>query len=165
MQVFFDDIAPGQRLPDASIGPISPAHIVRWSAAMENWHRIHYDERFARDHDGLDALLVNGSWKQHILIRYLADWAGEQGWLGRLSMQFRAMSAVWETLVCHGEIISCARIGEWGSVLIRFGMTNADGTETAPGTAMAVLPLRDGPALPYPPDAVMQDLPDMEAPA
>src|SRR3990172_7039511 len=28
-------------------GPLTSAHLLRWSAAMENWHKIHYDRRFA----------------------------------------------------------------------------------------------------------------------
>ena len=37
---------------------------MRWSAAMENWHKIHYDLPFATGHDRLPGLLINGSLQQ-----------------------------------------------------------------------------------------------------
>ena len=60
-------------------GPITAAHLVRWAAAMENWHRIHFDWRYATAHDGLPDVVVNGSWKQHVLMQLVTDWVGEAG--------------------------------------------------------------------------------------
>ncbi len=53
----------GTRLPELVKGPITTQHLMRWSSAIENWHRIHYDKPFAIEHDKLPGLLVNGSWK------------------------------------------------------------------------------------------------------
>ena len=66
----------------AARGPLSPLHLMRFSAAIENWHRIHYDERFAVEHDGLPGLLVSGSWKQHLVAQMVRGWLGPDGWLG-----------------------------------------------------------------------------------
>lgn len=129
----------GYQMPKRVLGPISPAHIVRWSAAMENWHRIHYDVEFARSHDGLPDVLINGSWKQHILIAYLTDWAGPQGWLIDLEISFRRPSEAWEVLTCHGEIASVERDGDLRIITIEAGMKNADSSETAPSKATILL--------------------------
>ena len=51
-------------------------HLFRWSAAIENWHRIHYDLDFAVNHDRNPGLLVQGSWKQSVVPQYLKDWTG-----------------------------------------------------------------------------------------
>ncbi len=67
---------------------------MRWSAAIENWHRIHYDQRFAVEHDGLPDLLVNGSWKQHFLVQLMREWLEPQGWLARIKINFRGMDLV-----------------------------------------------------------------------
>ena len=48
-QTWFDDVTVGQEMPPLVIGPMTPTHLFRWSAAIENWHRIHYDDPFARD--------------------------------------------------------------------------------------------------------------------
>src|SRR5919199_539924 len=124
-QLFYEDIEIGQDITPLVKGPMTTAHLMRWSAAIENWHRIHYDRRFAIEHDGLPDVLVAGSWKQQALVQMLKDWCGEGGWLWKVSYQFRAMDSVGATLTCWGQ-------------------------ETTPGTAVAVLPLRDGRAVPYP---------------
>jgi hydroxyacyl-ACP dehydratase HTD2-like protein with hotdog domain len=89
----FDDVEIGQDIQSLVKGPMTTAHIMRWSAAMENWHRIHYDWRFATQHDGLPDVLVNGSWKQHVLVQLLKDGFGRTGWLWRLRFRYRAIAA------------------------------------------------------------------------
>ena len=96
--ITFEDLRVGQELPRLRKGPMSPAHIMRWSAAMENWHRIHYDWRYATEHDKLPDIVVNGSWKQQVLIQLLTDWVGETGWLWRIRFQFRGMNLPGQTL-------------------------------------------------------------------
>jgi hypothetical protein len=90
--VHYEDVAVGFEIPTVSKGPLTTAHVVRWSAAMENWAPIHYDWRYATEHDGLPDVLVNGSWKQHVLMQALNDWIGEDGWLWKMNFQYRGMT-------------------------------------------------------------------------
>jgi hydroxyacyl-ACP dehydratase HTD2-like protein with hotdog domain len=53
MALRWNELAVGRARRRARQGTISTAHIMRWSAAVENWHRIHYDHRFATEHDKL----------------------------------------------------------------------------------------------------------------
>ena len=39
---YFEDVAVGLELPGLEKGPLTTAHLMRWSAAMENWHKINY---------------------------------------------------------------------------------------------------------------------------
>ena len=48
---FFEDFEVGTALPLLEKGPLTSAHLMRWSAAMENWHKIHYDKPFAVESD------------------------------------------------------------------------------------------------------------------
>src|SRR3990172_1159590 len=80
-QVCYEDVADGAELPRLRKGPLTTVHLMRWSAAMENWHKIHYDQRFAVEHDKLPGLLVNGSFKQQFIAQLLKDWAGPAGWV------------------------------------------------------------------------------------
>jgi hydroxyacyl-ACP dehydratase HTD2-like protein with hotdog domain len=56
----FEDVEVGQEAGPMRKGPFTTAHLMRWSAAMENWHKIHYDLPFATGHDKLPGLLING---------------------------------------------------------------------------------------------------------
>src|SRR5262245_11419542 len=96
--VYFENVAVGYEIPTVSKGPMTTAHITRWSGAIENWHKIHFDWRYATEHDGLPDVLVNGSWKQHVLAQVLVDWVGESGWLWKMSFQYRGMNVPGDTL-------------------------------------------------------------------
>jgi len=148
--LYLDDVVVGQELPHTIKGPMSTAHIMRWSAAMENWHRIHYDWRFATEHDRLPDVMVNGSWKQHILIQHLTNWAGETGWVWKLNFQFRGMNVPGDTLTGWGRITAIEERGPYGVVSVEIGLRNQNGDEGTPGAATVVLPRRDGPPVPYP---------------
>jgi acyl dehydratase len=148
--MYFDDVFVGLELPMVKKGPMSTAHIMRWSAAWENWHRIHYDWRYATIHNKLPDVLVAGSWKQHILIQLLTDWVGETGWLWKMKFRFRGMNIPGDTFMAWGRVTSKEVRGELGVVDVEIGLKDQNGSESTPGTAVVVLPQRDGPGVPYP---------------
>src|SRR4051794_30269334 len=115
-QVYFDDVNVGDEIPEVIKGPMTPAHVMRWSAASENWHRIHYDQKFSIEHEKLPDILVNGSWKQHVMCQVVKDWVGLGGWLWKISFQFRAMNPAWDTIIAHGTITKKYEQGGYGIV-------------------------------------------------
>jgi acyl dehydratase len=156
--IYFEDIAAGQELPPLVKGPMTTAHIMRWSAAMENWHRIHYDWRYATQHDKNPDVLVNGSWKQHVILQLLTDWVGESGWPWKVSFQFRAMNLPGELLTAWGRITGKEECGDYGLVHLEIGLCNQEGKQSTPGKATVVLQRRGGPRVPYPFDPAVLKL-------
>lgn len=150
----FEDVSVGQEIGPLFKGPLTTAHLMRWSAAMENWHKIHYDLPFATGHDKLPGLLINGSLKQQFIAELLKDWAGATGWLWKASFQFRAMNLVGETLTVWAKVTGTRQVetpqGTYGLVDLDLGIRNGEGKESTPGGATVALPLRAGPPLPYP---------------
>lgn len=150
----FEDVSVGQDIGPLFKGPLTTAHLMRWSAAMENWHKIHYDLPFATGHDRLPGLLINGSLKQQFIVQLLKDWAGPTGWLWKVRFQFRAMDLVGERLSIWGKVAGTRRVdtpqGAYGLVDIELGIRNEAGVESTPGAATVALPLRGGSPLPYP---------------
>jgi acyl dehydratase len=146
----FADLTVGDELTPLVRGPMTPVHLMRWSATIENWHRIHYDEPFATGHEGLPGLLVNGSWKQHFLVQMLREWLGPEGWLLRAGFQFRGMDVVGSTLTAWGRVTELEERGDLGFVGCEIGIRNQDGEESTPGTAVGVLPIEPGGHVPYP---------------
>lgn len=149
-QRFFDDTRVGTALPRLVKGPMTTMHIMRWSAAMENWHRIHFDQAFARDVDGLPDVLVNGSWKQHVLVQLVKDFVGLEGWPWRARFEFRDMDPVGNTIIAGGTVEEVATLDGLGYARCSLQLTNQHGTITTRGAAVAVLPLRGGRRVPYP---------------
>ncbi len=149
-QLYFDDIEPGAALPRRTLGPITTMHIMRWSAAMENWHRIHYDQQFAREIDGLPNVLVNGSWKQQVLCHYVKDIAGRDGWMWRIRFEFRDMDVVNNTVIAGGKVEEKAEHDGLGYIRCSLFLTNQNDKVTTNGATVIVLPKRGGVAVPYP---------------
>jgi acyl dehydratase len=148
--VYFESVDIGADIPALTKGPMTTAHIIRWSAAMENWHKIHYDWRYATQHDGLPDVLINGSWKQHVLAQVLTDWVGETGWVWKMNFQYRGMNVPGDTLTAWGRVTGKTQRGSFGVIDLEIGIKDQDGKEGSPGTASVVLPLRNGPPVPYP---------------
>jgi acyl dehydratase len=147
----FELLAVGDDLPSLTRGPIREPHLMRWSAAIENWHRIHYDQQFAVNHDHLPGLLINGSWKQHFLVQMVRDWAEPPGWLRSISFEFRAMDVVGAVLTAWGHITDLVERDGLGWVNLEIGIRNeTTSVDSTRGTAIVVLPLRNGAAVPYP---------------
>ena len=149
-ELFFEEVTIGDEIPGLEKGPMTTAHLMRWSAAMENWHKIHYDRPFAIEHDKLPDLLINGSLKQQFVMQLLADWAGPGGWVWKVGFQFRAMNVVGETLHLWGRVVGKREAPDYGLIDIELGILNDADKESTPGTATVVLPYRHGSVLPYP---------------
>jgi acyl dehydratase len=148
--VYYDEVQVGQEIPAVVKGPMTTAHIMRWSASMENWHRIHYDKVYAMEHDKLPNVVVNGSWKQHILMQLVKDWAGLQGWAWKVAFQYRDMDLPGDLITAWGKVTKKYEERGLGYVELEIGLKNSRDVESTKGTAIVVLPKRGGPAVPYP---------------
>lgn len=149
-QVYFEDVDIGDELPGITKGPLSRVHLMRWSSATENFHRIHYDRDFAVNHDKVPDVLVNGSLKQQFILEGLRKWAGLEGWVWKVSFQFRAMDTPGAVLTTWGRVLEKTAYDAYGVVELEIGLKNADGRESVPGKASVALPFRSGKPVPYP---------------
>jgi acyl dehydratase len=149
-QNYFDDARIGDELPSLVKGPLTLVHLVRWSGASENWHRIHYDRSFAVEHDALPDVLVNGSFKQQFVMQLLKDWAGLEGWAWKAKFQFRAMDLVGSTLHVWARVQSKIPCEQYGLVELELGIRGAGEVESTRGSALVALPLKNGAPVPYP---------------
>ncbi|MBZ9894356.1 MULTISPECIES: acyl dehydratase [unclassified Mesorhizobium] len=149
-QVYFDDVEVGSTIPQIAKGPMTTAHIMRWSAAMENWHRIHYDKPYATEHDKVPDVLINGSWKQHVLSQMLKDWAGAGGWPWKIAFQYREMDLPGDTITGWGKVTGMSEKDGLGHIELEIGLRNSRGLDSTKGTATVVLPKRGGKPVPYP---------------
>ena len=146
----FDDTQIGDEMPLLVKGPLTTAHLMRWSAAIENWHKIHYDQAFTREHEKLPGLLVNGTLKQQFILQALTDWAGSSGWVWKVTFQFRSMNLVDEKLAIWAKVKAKRPTLQYGLVDVELGIRNEEGQESTPGAAVIALPFSTGPAVPYP---------------
>lgn len=146
----FSELEVGVELPPLVRGPLSTAHLMRWSAATENWHRIHYDLPYATQQENHAGLLVSGNFKQQLLTELVTDWLRPDGWVAEISFQFRRPNVAGETLTAWGRVTELRRWAAFGVVECEIGLVNEHGDESTPGKAVGILPLDGGPPVPYP---------------
>lgn len=150
MAVRWEDLEVGRQAAVLDKGVITTAHIMRWSAAVENWHRIHYDLPFATGHDKLPGVLINGSWKQHVLVQLVKDLVGPECWLWKIKFRYRKMDLAGDSLKAHAEVMDKREIDGLGFALLAIVLEDQNGEVSTAGHALAVMPLARGPAVPYP---------------
>ena len=148
-QIYYDDVEVGQELPKY-IYRQTPTHLFRWSASIENFHRIHYDLDFALNHDKNPTILVYGSWKQSVVPQFLKDWVSPGGWPWKARFEHRAMLTPNDVLIMWGTVVDKTEKDGMGIIELEIGMKTQDGVEGMPGTATVVLPIRGGKEIPYP---------------
>ena len=148
-QTYYEDVNVGDELPKYIYSP-TPTHLFRWSAAIENYHRIHYDLDFGMNHDKNPSILVHGSWKQSVVPQYLKDFTLPKGWPWKAAFEHRAMLVPRETLIVWAVVTNKYEKGGMGFIEMDLGMKTQDGVESMPGSATVVLPLKDGADIPYP---------------
>lgn len=148
--LYFDDVVVGAQLGSIDKGVMTTTHIMRWSAAIENFHRIHYDHPFATGHDKLPGVLINGSWKQHILVQMMKNSLGPSGWLWKLNFRYKKMDIAGDSVRGMAEVVGKQIVDGLGFVTLRVKLVDQHGTVSTGGTAIGVLPVRGGPEVPYP---------------
>ncbi len=146
---------PGTELPALDKPRFTPAHIVRWMAAQQNWDRIHFDQAFCRDVARLEAPVINGALKQHLIVQFLQR-ALPGAWPWRVDYQFVGPDFVGQKLRVRGTVGASRCEGANTLVEVAVEIVNLDrGQVTTRGRA-TVLQRSMGPVL----DAL-----DVQAPA
>lgn len=146
----WQDCRIGETVSRLDKGRISTAHVMRWSAAVENFHRIHYDLPFAVEHDKLPGIVLNGSWKQHVLVQLVKDMLGTDGWLWRLSFRYKAMDLAGDSICGVAQVVEKQEIKGLGFVVVKLGLENQRAEVTTAGYAIGVMQLPGGAPVPYP---------------
>jgi acyl dehydratase len=114
--------------------------------------RVHWDHERAREL-GLPTSYDYGQMRTSWLIHLVANWMGDDAWLWKLSCQSRAFNFMGDTTICSGTVVDKRVDGPYHVVELKLAGTNQRGEVTAPGTAIVILPSREGGpvTLPQPP--------------
>lgn len=143
-QVYFDDVEEGDRIPDLVV-TVDETQMFFFSAATYNGHRIHYDQRWAREVEGYDDVLVQGPLQAALLARALTDWIGGRGKLVKYAVQNRGIALPGQPLTFGGIItakyVAAESLSGYGLVDLDITGTRDD-TVLMPGAATVALPVR-----------------------
>ena len=99
------DVAVGERLPVLTVD-ITRTRVVMGSAASGDWAPAHHDPTFAMVELGVADIFLSTATQDLWFERYVTDWTGPRGRLGRLSLRMRRPITAGSTLVIEGEVAS-----------------------------------------------------------
>jgi len=99
------DVHEGDRLPTLSYD-VTATTVVLGALASRDWRPMHHDYDFAVNRNGLQNIFLNTPNQAAWFERYVTDWTGPTGRLGR--MQFRMKSSVFpgDTMHFDGTVAS-----------------------------------------------------------
>ena len=139
-QIYFEDLEPGSEITPLEKHPTTQ-QLVKYAGASGDFYQIHYDKDFAlKNH--LPGVILHGALKNAFLGQLMTDFAGDHGWLRKLSVQYRGMDQPGTPVVCKGRVVK--KYVEQGIHLVdcEIWLENAKGEKTTPGSATVMLPSR-----------------------
>jgi acyl dehydratase len=139
-QIYYEDVEVG-----AAIGPLekdpTTQQLVKYAGASGDFYQIHYDKDFALKNN-LPGVILHGALKNAFLGQLMTDFAGELGWLRKLSVQYRGMDQPGTKVICKGRVAKKYIDGGNHMVDCEIWLENAKGEKTTPGSATVILPSR-----------------------
>ena len=87
----FSAVRPGDALPDLAYD-VTPSTVVLGALATRDWRPMHHDHDFAVNRNGTRDIFLNTPNQAAWFERYVTDWIGPRGRLGR--MKFRMKTSV-----------------------------------------------------------------------
>jgi len=105
MTVYFNDISEGQRLPTLSVD-VTATLVVLGAMASRDWRPMHHDHGFAVERQGLKDIFFNTPNQAAWFERYITDWTGPYGRLGRMTFRMKGSVFPGDTMAIDGTVTS-----------------------------------------------------------
>jgi acyl dehydratase len=101
--LLLEKVTIGDQIPDLAY-PVTATTVVLGALASRDWRPMHHDHDFAVNRNGTRDIFLNTPNQAAWFERYLTDWSGPRGRLGR--MQFRMSGSVFpgDTMVLSGVV-------------------------------------------------------------
>jgi acyl dehydratase len=129
--ILADDVREGQELAPLAVD-VTATTVVLGAIASRDWRPMHHDKDFAVHRNGTRDIFLNTPNQAAWFERYLTDWTGPLGRLGR--MQFRMRDSVFpgDTMVFRGTVEKVSRDETgcaWVDVALRLSVDERLATE------------------------------------
>jgi acyl dehydratase len=106
-RLLLSDVAVGEPLPSLSYD-VTATTVVLGALATRDWRPQHHDYHFATERNGVPDIFLNSPNQLAWLERFLTDWTGPTGRVGRLS--FRMIDSIFpgDTMTFTGTVTGVA---------------------------------------------------------
>jgi hypothetical protein len=104
-QLLHGDVTAGDRLPELSYD-VTATTVVLGALASRDWRPMHHDKDFAVNRNGTQDIFLNTPNQAAWFERFLTDYTGPHGRLGRVTFRMRGSVFPGDTMVLSGTVES-----------------------------------------------------------
>jgi MaoC like domain len=101
--LLFRDVTLGLEVPPLSV-EITPTLVVLGAIASRDWRPMHHDYAFAVHRQGVKDIFLNTPNQAAWFERYLTDWTGPHGRLGRMTFRMKSSVFPGDTMILGGTV-------------------------------------------------------------
>ena len=98
-----DQVAVGDELPELSV-EVTATTVVLGALATRDWRPMHHDYHFATERNGTKDIFLNTPNQAAWFERYLTDWTGPHGRLGKVTFRMKDSIFPGDTMVFRGVV-------------------------------------------------------------
>src|SRR6476660_4282692 len=103
MTLLLRDVAKGDALPELGYD-VSATTVVLGALAARDWRPMHHDHDFAVNRNGTQDIFLNTPNQAAWFERYVTDWTGPAGRLGRMRFRMRGSVFPGDTMMMRGTV-------------------------------------------------------------
>jgi acyl dehydratase len=97
------EVEPGDTLPSLVVD-VSATTVVLGALASRDWRPMHHDYKFATERNGTRDIFLNTPNQAAWFERYLTDWTGPKGRMGRIQFRMKASVFPGDEMVFSGSV-------------------------------------------------------------
>ena len=139
-KLVLSDVKVGDALPEL-VYPVTATTVVLGAMASRDWRPMHHDHDFAVNRNGTRDIFLNTPNQAAWFERFLTDWTGPKGRLGRVKFRMKGSVFPGDTMLLSGTVeqVETDDVGcGWVTVLVRL---TVDGDLKTDCTARIALPV------------------------
>ena len=142
-QRLFEDVSVGEVLPALNY-KVTATTVVLGALATRDWRPMHHDKDFAVERNGTKDIFLNTPNQAAWFERYLTDWTGPHGRLGRVTFRMKGSVFPGDTMTLGG-VVTTVEVDEVGCGFVTVDVTlSVDGDVKTTCTARIALPVSEG---------------------
>lgn len=138
-QVYFEEVAEGQELPEFSMC-LDSLRFHLQSSGTQQFGLMHVDDKYAQGM-GIPHVFLDHGFTQAALSKIVIDWMGKDGWLDMFDMEMKRMNHLGDTITIKGKVSRKFLKEDRGCVDCEVWIENPRyGGIATTGRAVAILP-------------------------
>jgi acyl dehydratase len=136
------DVKAGVRLPKLSYD-VTATTVVLGALATRDWRPMHHDKDFAVERNGTRDIFLNTPNQAAWFERFITDWTGPHGRLGRIGFRMKGSVFPGDTMVLRGEVVGASNATEgigWVDLALELAVGDAVATSASARVALPAGP-------------------------